>query len=295
MPEDNSLPNLSEPSVRESQDAILLALKHQEARIATLEKPVEKTLFKRLTENATAAALFLGLVLTFASIRDTFWTKPETDRVSRIGQFNQAVNSAAKRRQDLNQLQLQGASPQMLLFMASSVTPQILNDISTARAILRDLNDADIGIPQLMILISESFTAGDLTSARDFVNRAVRKTDVTPFLHSEAKRYEGKYFFSTDQPDRGRESFEAALSALGEAPGLASARGFVLGDFVLAEFGYGDCGRGVEELKRFAATLKSPQVPPQNRSQMAQTVKDALVQTRQRCPLPQGLNAILPF
>lgn len=44
-----------------------LLLKNFEDRIGELEKNSHKTIFKKLIESASASALFLGLVLTFAS------------------------------------------------------------------------------------------------------------------------------------------------------------------------------------------------------------------------------------
>lgn len=142
-------------------EAILLMLKSQETRIAQLETETKKTLFKRLTASASASALFLGLILTFGSLREAFVTKPEADRISRLSHFNEAVNSVVQRRQELIKLQAQNPNPQLQLAMASSTTTGILNDISTARAILRDLSDKDIGISQLTVLFNELFTAGD--------------------------------------------------------------------------------------------------------------------------------------
>jgi hypothetical protein len=65
---------------------------------------------------------------------------------------------------------------------------------------LRDLDNSDVGIPQLIILISEAVTAGEIDSAKDFVTRAVSKTDVSPYMRSEAKRYEGRLLFYTGYP-----------------------------------------------------------------------------------------------
>ena len=93
----------------------------------SIGKPPEKSPFKKLTESASASALFLGLVLTFVSLHDAFISKPAADRISRLSQFNQAVNAAAKARQELATLQMQTADPQLRLAVASIVTPQILN------------------------------------------------------------------------------------------------------------------------------------------------------------------------
>jgi hypothetical protein len=274
----------------------MLALQSQEARIKALEKPPERSLLKRLSENATAVALFLGLVLTFGSLRDTFWTKPEADRISRISQFNQAVNSAAKLRQELILSQSQITDKATQLAILSMVTPQILNDVSTAKAIARDLENKDIGISQLIILISEAFTAGDVESVKEFVALAVAKTDVSPFLKSEAKRYEGKYLFATGNPNKARESFETALSDLGDSPAVAAARAFVLMDLVGLEYSFGDCGHAREDLGAFASALRSPYLAVQPRAQMAYGMKSQLVQlSGGSCPAPQDLDTLLPL
>ncbi len=209
----------------QADDPVLLMVKSQEARIARLEDEGKKTPLKRMTTSASTSALILGLILTFVSLYDAFVTKPEADRIARISEFNQAVNAAAKTRQEILQLQMQGTDPKLQLAMASMATPQILNDLSTARAMLRDLRNDDVGIPQLIILISEAFTTGDMEAAREFVGRAVSKTDVTPYLRSEAKRYEGKFFFFSGNAAQGRQSFQEALAALGEFPGDRGAAG----------------------------------------------------------------------
>jgi hypothetical protein len=276
----------------EALDAVLLMQESQHARITSLENPAKKSLFKVITESGSASALFLGLILTFVSLREAFVTKPEADRILRLSQFNQAVNSAAKTHQTV--IQSQTTDPQQQLAMMSIATPQILNDISTARALLRGLDNSDVGIPQLIVLVSGAFTAGDLESAKSFVDRAVSKQDATAFLRSEAKRYEGKYFFLGNKPVQARQSFETALSILGDSPGVAAARAFVLSDLVPLEFVFGDCATAAADLQRLADALKLPQVYPQQRLQMASTVKGRLLQLRgQRCPPPENLDTLL--
>jgi hypothetical protein len=284
----------SPQSSANSDDAVLLMLKSQEIRIAELENAVKKTLFKKLTESASASALFLGLVLTFISLYDAFVTKPEADRINRLSQFNQAVNSAAKSWQDTIQLQYQITDPQVQQAMASAAMPRILNDISTARAILPYLGTSDIGISQLIVLMSVAFTTGDLDSVKGFVTRAVDKTDVTPYLRAEAKRYEGKYLFASGDPVQGRKSYEAALSALGNSPGAVSTKAYDLGELVVLEFSSGDCGSAAADLQSLVATLKLPQIAVQHRLQMATTVKSQLIQLQgQHCPTLQNLDALL--
>jgi len=272
--------------------AILLVLKNLEARLHKVEDP-KKTLFKKSTENAGAIALFLGLVLTFASLYDVFVIKPAADRLSALTQFNRAVSSAAQIRQELSEMQARTADPSIRLAVLSSATPRILNEISTARAILPDLDDADIGIPQLITLISESYTAGDLYSVKEFVARAVAKKDVSPYLRSEAKRYEGKYFFYSGDAKRGRESFEEALSALSTLPGNAAARAYVLGDLLALEYATGDCALVESGLVRFADIIRSGAIPLENRSQLVGSLLTQLQQFQGRhCAMPSNVSLL---
>jgi hypothetical protein len=276
----------------ECQGAILVMVKSQEARIVELEKGSHKTLFKRLTESASAGALFLGLVLTFVSLQDAFISKPRAERVTRLSQFNQAVNSIAKSRQDLIREQMQSPDPRFQLAMMSAATPQIQNNISTAKAMLRDLDNRDVEIPQLLVLISESFGQGDMVSAKTFVERATSKTDESGFLRSEAKRFEGRYFFAKGDQAGGRNSFEEALSLLGEGNEFAAARSYVLADLVGIEFAQGQCDVVEKDLDRFAASVNSPLVDRQSRMQMSTTLTAQLSPAGQRCPPPQNLASL---
>lgn len=278
-----------------TDSATLLMLKSQEARIAKLEGAAQKTIFKKLTESGSASALFLGLVLTFISLHDAFVTKPEADRISRLSNFNQAVNSAAQRRQELMRLQIQNPNPQLQLAMASATTTEILNDMSTARAILRDLKDQDVGVSQLTVLISEAFSAGDMNSAKTFVTRAVNLKDLTPFERSEALRFEGRYFFASGDAVKGRQSMLAAVSSLGDAPGYASARAYDLGDMIPMEYAAGDCENAESDLLSFAKIVESPHVPNAAKAQLVITLKAALVQLPgQICPeLSKRFDTIL--
>jgi hypothetical protein len=278
----------------EGHDAILLTLRNQEARIAKLEKSSPRTLFERLTASATASALFLGLVLTAASLYDAIVAKPRADRISALGRFNDAVNSAAKVSQDLA-VQMQTNNAQLQLAVMSQAAPQILNDISTAKALLRELNNDDVGIPQLIVLISGAFTAGDLDSVKEFADRGVKLTNVTPYLHAEAERYEGKYLFASGDPTKGRAAYEAAVSALGTSSAFAAERAFILADLVLEEYTSGDCQTAAADLQDLAAALKLPQVTPQARAQVGQTTKAQLLQLQdQHCPAPQALDVLFP-
>lgn len=265
-------------------------LKNHENRIGKLEETSHATIFKRIT--ASASALFLGLILTFASLHDTFVSKPEADRIARLSEFNKAVNSAAQLRQEITKSQFDSANPSLQLAMVSAVTPQILNDVSTARAILKDLKREDVGIPQLIVLTSEAFTVGDVENARVFVARAVAITDATSYLRSEAKRYEGRLFFLTGDANRGRKSFNDAVTLLGDAAATLSARSYVLADLVLYEYSAGDCAIAGTEFKTLLDTIKG--VHDRSRAQVGETVKAQLLQLQGgRCPAPQNLDALI--
>lgn len=274
-------------------DAVLLTLKHQEERIARLEdESAHKGLVKKLTASAGTMALFLGLVLTFQSLYDVFVRKPEADRISRVSQFNQAVNSVAKTQQDELRLVAETPDRAMQLTIQSMAVPQILSDLATARAMLPDLDDKDVGIPQLIILIGAAVTEGDMASAYNFVTRAVSKSDVTPYLHAEAKRYEGKYWFLSGDPGRGRQSYEDAIATLTSAPAMAANRAFVLSELVMLESFAGVCDKAVTDLGEFVASLKSPYVTEDARLQMSAAMKAQLGPPRQRCAPEFSLDAL---
>ena len=283
----------SSPEAADTSDAILLALKSQESRIAKLEDDAaHKGFFKKLTTSASTSALLLGLILTFVSLYDAFVAKPEADRIARLSQFNQTVNSVAKTQQEELQLVAQTTDPKLQLAIMTETTPQILNDLSTAQAMLRDLDDRDVGIPQLIVLINAASTEGDTTSVANFVARAVRKTGVSPYLHSEAKRYEGKYWFMSGDPERGRQSYQAAIVALGSSPASAAARGFDLADLVAMEYMFGVCNQAAADFNELVASLQSPSIAAQVRSQLATTMRAQLTSPGQRCPTPPGIAGL---
>lgn len=266
-----------------------------DARIAKLEDGGQKSIFKKITQNASAGALFLGIVLSGISLYDALVVKPELARVNRISQFNQAVNSAAKTRQDLLKLQSEIADPVLRMQVVSAVAPQILNDISTARAILRDLKDDDVEIPQLVVLISESAAVNDMASVGDFVNRAVAKQNLPPSLMSEAKRFQGKYLFSIGNFGAGRRAYQESVAVLGNDPRISAARAYVLEDWALSEFGAGDCKVAVDTLRSFGENLHSFAVPPNARVEMTVSFRAQLLALQQQhCPLPAELDSLLP-
>jgi tetratricopeptide (TPR) repeat protein len=272
--------------------AVLATMTDLQERVRKLEDDGRTTLLKRLTMSATTSALFLGLILTFASLYDVFVAKPEADRISRISQFNQAVNAAAKTRQELIQTQLQTTDANLQLTVAQLATPRILNDIATARAMLREMTDDDVGVPQLIVLISEAFTAGDLESAKEFTERAVGKKNVSAYLRSEALRFQGKYLFAAGRPQDGLKSFEEALAIMREAN--PAARGFILADLGTMALMSRQCTAAADALKRFALLLADPLMFADARRQLSATVRTQIAQwPRDTCPFPDEVSALL--
>ena len=156
-----------------------------------------------------------------------------------------------------------------------------------------DLSDRDIGISQLTVLINELFTAGDIESAKTFVTRAVKLPGLTAFERSEALRLEGRYFFASGDFAKGRQSYMAALSVLGDL--FTAARAYDLADLIPMEYRSGDCENAGADLLSFAKMMNSPQVPPQSKVQMVTTLKAAVSSVRgQSCPeVSNNLDAIV--
>ena len=256
--------------------------------IELIEANQEKTKnpFKAFTENAGAVALTLGLLLSIISLYDVLVRKPEADRITAISQFNQTVNSAAKIRQELIQ-SANSSDPAIRLAVASMATPRILNDIATARALLLTLEEKDIGVPQLLILISESMTAGDTASAKEFVSRAVNRTDVTPYMKAEALRYQGKFQFVTGDPVAARSSYQQALTALGTGVQVNAVKAYTLADRIGMQLAVGACDGIEDDLSEFGVLLQSQGVSAEVRSQLVGAVNLQIEQySGQKCPRP---------
>jgi len=268
------------------------AVRELQRRVQKLEEEEKKTLLKRVVASASTSALLLGLVLTFASLYDVFIAKPAADRIARINQFNQAVGSAAKIRQELEQFQLQAKEPRLQLIAAAYATPRILNDISTAKAMLSGLSDDEIDMPQLIVLISEALMVGDMESAKVLVGRAVAKPNATSYFKSEARRYEGKFHFAVGDLGQARRSFDLAISALGSNPAAAAAKAYVLSDAATMELAFGNCKVAIEKLERVVAALSAPEIMNDHKMQMKSALATFIAQwPSDRCALPPELSA----
>jgi hypothetical protein len=233
--------------------------------------------------------LLLGVVLSAFSLYDIVIRKPEADRIAAITQFNQAVNSAAKTRQDLIQANNSADQAQRLAVM-SMATPRILNDVATAKALLPTLEPDDVGVPQLLILITEAMTAGDLASAESFIARALSIKNLTPLMKSEALRYRGKFQFVSGDATSGRASYREAISSLGLGLAASGARAYALADLIGMQLAVRACGHIAADMRELAETLHSPGVSVEVRAQIAATVRLFGTQySSQNCSLPTGV------
>ena len=249
-------------------------------------------LLKRFSENTGAVALALGLILSIASLYDVFIRKPEADRINALSQFNQAVSSAAKTRQELIQMSQSGDAATRLA-VSSMATPRILNDISTARALLPELRDEDVGIPQLLILITESMTAGDNSSAERFIARAMAKNNLTPYMAAEARRYSGKYLFATGKSDEGRKMYLEASKLLGDSPTTRAAKAFNLADLIGMQYAFGYCDTLEADIDEFKRLINSQGISLEIRVQLTGAVTSQLNQfSGQRCERPKNIDVL---
>lgn len=253
----------------------------------------QKSYLKKFSENAGAVGLTLGLILSVSSLYDVFVSKPKAERISAISQFNQAVSSAAKIRQDLIQASQSGDAATRLA-MAAMATPRILNEIATARALLVELNDEDVGVPQLLILITESMTAGDNASAESFIERAAAKKNLTPYMAAEARRYKGKYLFVMGRAAEGRKMYLEASDLLGDALMTKAAKAFNLADLIGMQYAFGYCGEIERDIEKFAAIVSSQGVGSEIRAQLVGSVSTQLNQyAGQKCGRPKNFDVLV--
>jgi hypothetical protein len=232
----------------------------------------------------------LGVILSGLSLYDILIRRPESDRIAAVTQFNQAVNSAAKTRQELIQANYSGDQAQKLAVTAMA-TPRILNDIATARALLPTLDPADVGVPQLLILINEAMTAGDLASAEAFVVRALSSKGLSSYMKSEALRYKGKFLFISGDAVAARVSYREAISLLGTGLTVNAAKAYALADLIGMQLAVRSCGDIGSDMQDLRQALQAPGVSAEVRSQIAATVGLYGAQySTGGCTLPAGVS-----
>ena len=279
-------------NVRNARPTRIHVTRWVSCRSKTGEIKKDTGILKKFAENIGAVGLAIGLILSAASLYDVFIRKPEADRISALSQFNQAVSSAAKTRQELIQMSQSGDAATRLA-VTSMATPRILNDISTARALLPELRDDDVGIPQLLILISESMTAGDNSSAERFIARALEKNNLTPFMAAEARRYSGKYMFATGRPKEGRVMYLEASKILGDSPATRGTKAFNLADLIGMQYAFGHCDALEADIDEFKQLVSSQGISLEMRAQLTGVILSQLNQfSGQRCQRPKNSDGL---
>jgi hypothetical protein len=268
----------------DGQAAHLLLVKDIQRRLQKLESENKTTFVKRLTASASAVALMLGLILTLHAIYDAFWIKREADRIAAVTQFNQAVSSAAKTRQELEQLAV--TDPVQKGTIVGWAMPRIMGDVATAREILPTLRRDDVGIPQLIILITEALNINDLESAKQFVAQAVAKEKETDYLKSEARRYQGRYFFTVKNVAAGRKAFNASYDLAHDNP---IARAYILTDISIGELYTGNCNEATSAFDRAMGEIDASGAYPELRNQyLAYAANFLRTWPTAACPLPKS-------
>lgn len=293
----NDNPSPNEQSAALSQSASLdLVLNTFDSRLKHLEQPEETSRFAWLQKKASFFALMIGILLSTISLFDIFWTKPRETLFRETEEFNKAVNAVANLRQNMIQLQYQSNNPQMVMAVNSMVTPQVLANIQYATTLLPRIGD-QAGIPQLIVLISESLNIYDWKSADIFVERAIKVKYAVPSLQSEARRYKARLMFSTGKIQEGRKAFEDSLNVLRNEAGFGinGVRAYIISDWAISEFAMGDCGVGLERIRQFMQYTLDPQIPPPSRAALISTLKSQIDQLQlrdKRCPVPTELQSL---
>jgi hypothetical protein len=273
-----------------------IALNSFEARLKLLEHPKSKSSLELVQKNASLLALVVGIILSLISLFDIFWEKPKEELIRNIGEFNKAVNSITSLRQSMIQLHFQSNNSEMKFALNSMVAPQVQANIQYATALLPKLGD-HVGIPQLIVLINEAMNIYDWKSADILVERAIVAKNSVPSLQSEAFRYKARLMFSTGKLQEGRRAFEDSLNAIRNesAFGIFGNRAYIVSDWILSEFAFGDCVVGTERIRQFVEYIGHPQVMPLLRSGLVSTLKTNLAQVvggNQRCSIPSELLAL---
>lgn len=282
-----------QPATTEDINALFAAFESRteeyRKKFDALEAKSNESFWARMSGRATAAALFLGLILTGVSIFNAVVTEPEKSRVDRIAQFNDAVNAAAKTSEDLQLFQYQTSSPGARFTMTSYSLTQFSIDIATAETLLRDIDPADVGVQQLLVLMDGAFTVGDLAQAKMFLGIARSKQDVTPYEAAQIDRYAGKYDFVVGDISGARESY---LSALRRPIGLPNTAMF-LGELTYGEISLNDCADTMTDVESFVRVINDPQLAPTAREEMLAKEREVLQDNASTCPLGQ-YSALLP-
>lgn len=264
-----------------------------DARIEKLEQPKVEGVAEKIQKKLSFIALAIGILLSAISLFDVFWNKPQESLFRDMEEFNAAVNSVANLRQQMVRVQFESNNHQMVAAMNSMVMPQVLANIQYATALLPRLGD-NVGVPQLVVLISEAINIYDLKSAETLVNKAV-SIKSAPAMQSEAFRYKARLMFLTGRVQEGRKSFEDSLNAIRDvnAYGINGTRAYIVSDWALSELSMGDCGAASERVREFIGYVQSSQVMGNARAQLVATLRTQLEQISKQDKRCSGIYDLL--
>lgn len=266
-------------------------------RLARLEEPAKKTLVEKIQKNGSLVALAVGILLSLISLYDIFWNKPRESQLRALEEFNKTVNAVASLRQSAMQIQFQAQNNhQMSMAVASMVMPQILAHIQYAKVLLPAVGD-HVGIPQLIVLISESMNIYDWRSSETFVNTALASKDQIPSMQSELHRLQGRLLFTTGKVQEGRGAYEKSLNSLRQESsfGINGNRAYIVAEWSSMEYLLGDCGAGNERIREFMGFVNQSAVAQNHRLGLISMLKGNLHQTlgnSPRCALPPEFVAL---
>ncbi|WP_448145486.1 hypothetical protein [Pseudomonas silesiensis] len=262
-----------------------------DARLKLLEKPKETNFLEKFQKRGSFLALIIGIVLSLVSLFNVFWSQPKEAAFRDMAEFNKSVNAVSNLRQNMIQLNYQSTNDEMKMAMNSMVTPQVLANIQYATALMPEVGKA-VGVPQLIVLISEAINVYDWENAEKLVNEAVSRKSI-PTLQSEALRYKGRLMFLRGRVNEGRSAFEQALNVIRGEPGwgINGMRAYLVADWAVAEVSLGDCNSSEARVHQFVEFVTQPQIPPPTRAALIATLKSQMRQ-QNRCAIPEVLNAL---
>ncbi len=230
-------------TVQSSHEQVALESLH--ARVKTIENAqnAPKTLLEKIQKHGGPIALVIGIFLSFVSIIDTFFSKPEAEFRKAQIDFNDRIGAIVKIRQDFVQLSLRDSGNAALIQATASIlTPWIMSNLQSATLLLPRLSK-HVGAPQLIVLAHEAIAVGDLASAEKFIDHAIKLDNLSPGVRADTLKYKARVLFLARRAKEGRVFFQQALDAIGKSPlfGIGGHRAMIYADWLVGEFFFGDC------------------------------------------------------
>jgi hypothetical protein len=262
-----------------------------DARLKLLEAPKETSFLERLQKRGSFFALIIGIALSLVSLFNVFWSQPKDAAFRDMAEFNKAVNAVSNLRQGMIQVSYQSTNDEMKMALNSMVTPQVLANIQYATSLLPEVGGS-VGIPQLIVLISEAINVYDWENAEKLVNEAVSRKSL-PTMRAEALRYKGRLMFYRGRVIEGRAAYEQALNEIRTESGwgINGMRAYLESEWAVAEVSFGDCTLSEARVQKFIEYVSQPQIPPPTRAGLIATLKTQLGQ-QSRCATPLALTVL---